>query len=68
MTAEEFAIRNLEGQPYFEALVRHIAKKATRYSYAMKVHSKTLGVGTSVDYIMRDETLRTLGKLENVRL
>ncbi len=64
MTAEESAIERFLDEPFFEVLIESIARKATKYAYAKIKHDKTLGAGNAVDCIIREETLKTIEKLE----
>ena len=64
MTAEESAIKKFQDEPFFEALIQSVARKAVEYTYAKIKHNKTLGAGNTIDSIIREETLKKIEKLE----
>jgi len=64
MTTEELAIKRFQDEPFFEVLIQSVARTATKYSYAKIRHDKTLGVGNTVDCIIREQALKTIEKLE----
>jgi len=66
MTAEESAIKKFQDEPFFEVLLESVARQAVKFTYAKIKHGKTLGVGDTVDRIIRDAVLKQIEKLEKV--
>ena len=64
MTAEESAMKRFQDEPFFEVLLESVARKSTEYAYVKIKHGKTLGVGNTVDYIIREQVLKKIEKLE----
>ena len=60
MTAIEKAIELLEGHPFYEILVSHVAAQATKYAQAKIVFDKRLGAGSEIDSLIRDTVFQTL--------
>ena len=60
MTAIEKAIELLEGHPFYEILVSHVAVQATKYAQAKIVFDKRLGAGSEIDSLIRDTVFHTL--------
>lgn len=64
MTAKESAMKRFQDEPFFEVLIQSVTRKATEYAYAKIKHDKTLGAGTTVNCIIREETFKKIEKLE----
>jgi|SaaInlV_200m_DNA_6_1039755.scaffolds.fasta_scaffold56667_3 hypothetical protein len=66
MTAEESAMRQFQDEPFFEIMVKSIARSAADYAYSKTKYDMTLGAGTSVDCIIREHVLKRIEILKRI--
>jgi len=66
MTAEESAFKKFQDEPYFEVLLESIARSATEYAYSKIKYDMTLGAGTTVNCIIREQVLKRIKHLEKI--
>ena len=65
MTAEEYALKQFQDEPFFEVLVQSISRKATAYAYAKLQCNKTLGSGNALDCLIRETVFKSIEKFQS---
>ena len=63
MTAEEYALKQFQDEPFFEVLVQSISRKAT--AYAKLQCNKTLGSGNALDCLIRETVFKSIEKFQS---
>ena len=66
MTAEESAFKKFQDEPYFEVLIESIVRSATEYAYSKIKYNMTLGAGTNVNCIIREQVFKRIECLEKM--